>query len=69
MASGDNVVDGKAIRRTSAAIIEDLAARAKKDRPKTCRAMTQQRSDSGQPSTLQKFVRLVGCHDPNARRR
>jgi hypothetical protein len=55
--------------RTS--VTKDPAARSgasRKDRPKTCRAMTQQRTDSGQPSTPQKFVRLVGCHDPNAGR-
>jgi hypothetical protein len=35
-------------------------------RPATCRAMSQQCGDSGNYSTPQKFVRLVGCRDPKA---
>ena len=64
-------VAGERPGRGRTSVIEELAARAgapRKDRPKASRAMTQQRSDSGQPSTPQKFVRLVGCHDPNAGR-
>lgn len=36
---------------------------------RVCGAMTQQHGDSvrGNVSAPQKFVRLVGCHDPNAR--
>jgi hypothetical protein len=32
-----------------------------------CGAMSQQRGNSGTVSTPQKFVRLVGCRDPEAR--
>jgi hypothetical protein len=35
-----------------------------KKRPDVSGAMSQQRCDSGNSSTPQKFVRLVGCHDP-----
>ena len=37
--------------------------------PWICRAMSQQRGDSGHgnDSAPQKFVQLVGCRDPNAR--
>jgi hypothetical protein len=35
-------------------------------RPVNCRAMSQQRGDSGNYSTPQKFVQLVGCRDPKA---
>jgi hypothetical protein len=65
IAAGDKPGKGQA------SVTEDPAARSgasRKDRPKTCRAMTQQRIDSGQPSTPQKFVRLVGCRNPNAGR-
>jgi hypothetical protein len=41
----------------------------KAQRPKICRAMSQQRGDSGRgnDSAPQEFVQLVGCRDPNAR--
>jgi hypothetical protein len=29
--------------------------------------MSQQRADSGATSTPQKFLRLIGCHDPKPR--
>jgi hypothetical protein len=35
-------------------------------RPVTCRAMSQQCGDSGNYSTPQKFVQLVGCRDAKA---
>lgn len=35
-------------------------------RPANCGAMSQQGSDSGNTSTPQKFVQLVGCRDPKA---
>ena len=35
-------------------------------RPGNCGAMSQQRGDSGNYSTPQKFVQLVGCRDPKA---
>jgi hypothetical protein len=39
------------------------------ERPRICGAMTEQCGDSGRGNdqTPQKFVRLVGCRDPNAR--
>jgi hypothetical protein len=42
----------------------------KKERPRISGAMSQQRSDSGRgnESAPQKFVQLVGCRDPKARR-
>jgi hypothetical protein len=70
MANGNSVVDDETMRRASAPIGENLAARAEapaKDRPPICRAMVQQRCDDGQSSLPQGFVRLVGCHDPKAR--
>jgi hypothetical protein len=39
----------------------------KTERPRNCGAMSQQCADSGSFSTPQKFVRLVGCRDSNAR--
>ena len=41
----------------------------KAERPRICRAMSQQRGDSGRgnDSAPQKLVQLVGCRDPNAR--
>jgi len=68
MVDGGIVVGEKPTKQMTA-IMGDLAKRAGtsvKDRRKVCRAMTQQRAYSGQPSIPQKFVRLVGCHDPNA---
>ena len=35
-------------------------------RPGDCGAMSQQCGDSGNYSTPQKFVQLVGCRDPKA---
>ncbi len=35
-------------------------------RPGNCGAMSQQCGDSGNTSTPQKFVQLVGCRDPKA---
>ena len=35
-------------------------------RPVNCGAMSQQCGDSGNTSTPQKFVQLVGCRDPKA---
>jgi hypothetical protein len=35
-------------------------------KPSVCGEMSQQCSDSGAQSTPQKFLRLVGCRDPNA---
>jgi hypothetical protein len=37
------------------------------DGERRCGAMSQQRTDSGATSTPQKFLHLVGCHDPKAR--
>jgi hypothetical protein len=36
-------------------------------RPVNCGAMSQQCGDSGNTSTPQKLVQLVGCRDPKAR--
>ncbi|QWG15822.1 hypothetical protein KMZ29_16305 [Bradyrhizobium sediminis] len=36
-------------------------------RPGNCGAMSQQCGDSGNYSTPQKFVQLVGCREPKAR--
>ena len=38
----------------------------KAERVRICGAMSQQRGDSGNVSAPQKFVRLVGCRDPEA---
>jgi hypothetical protein len=75
---GDNAIVGskRIVSRAASTIIEDPAERAGpssllgdrskslKKRPGPCGAMSQQRSDTGSQSTPQKFVRLVGCHDP-----
>jgi len=47
----------------------DKSNRQKTARPGICGAMTEQCGDSGRGNdqTPQKFVRLVGCRDPNAR--
>ena len=39
----------------------------RKKRPANCGAMSQQCGDSGNFSTPQKFVQLVGCREPKAR--
>ena len=75
---GDNIIVGSkaSAAKSTSTIVEDLTERArpssladksnllKKEWPDICGAMAQQRSDSGSYSTPQKFVRLVGCHDP-----
>jgi hypothetical protein len=71
MTRSDSIVHDRRARGTSTAIVDDLAICASasaKNQPRICRAMTQQRSDFGQSSMPQKFVRLVGCHDPDAGR-
>jgi len=76
---GDNIIVGKPVSSKPASTVAgDPAERAslsslaadtrnslKKPRPDVCGAMSQQRSDTGSQSTPQKFVRLVGCHDPS----
>jgi hypothetical protein len=59
---GDNTrTDGTPQRRIEA----PNTARIKP--PGNCGAMSQQCGDSGNYSTPQKFVQLVGCRDPKAR--
>ena len=45
----------------------EKAVPPKKERNRTCSAMSQQRGDSGHESAPQKFVQLVGYRDPTAR--
>jgi hypothetical protein len=45
----------------------ETAVPPKKERNRTCSAMSQQRGDSGHESAPQKFVQLVGYRDPTAR--
>jgi hypothetical protein len=77
MGNGDIVVGNKSPTRKPAPAMpthsaERLAApllSASSDparEERRCGAMSQQRTDSGAASTPQKFVRLVGCHDPKA---
>jgi len=76
---GDNIIVGskRTTSKSNSVIVDDLAERSglsgsgsdrprsvQKRSPDVCGAMSQQRSDSGGQSTPQKFVRLVGCHDP-----
>ena len=76
---GDNIIVGSKPKspKSVAVITEDSAERTGLPRPTgntlravqgrspdVCGAMSQQRCDSGSQSTPQKFVRLVGCHDP-----
>jgi hypothetical protein len=76
---GDNIIVGskRTTSKSNPATVDDLAERTGLSRPASdtprpvrtyspdvCGAMSQQRSDSGSQSTPQKFVRLVGCHDP-----
>jgi hypothetical protein len=74
---GDNITVGSksTTSKSTSAIADELDARAvgpdgdssdpvRKKRSDVSGAMSQQRCDSGNPSTPQKFVRLVGCHDP-----
>jgi hypothetical protein len=42
----------------------DKPASLKVERPRICGAMQQQCADSGNISAPQKFVRLIGCRDP-----
>jgi hypothetical protein len=42
----------------------DKSGPLKAERPKICGAMLQQCAESGNFSTPQKFVRLIGCRDP-----
>ena len=71
MADGDIVAGDKLRKSRASTIVEDLAARAgalTNSRPRICRAMAQQRSEAHESPMPQKFVRLVGCHDPKAGR-
>jgi hypothetical protein len=76
---GDNIIVGskRTTSKSNPATVDDLAERNGLSRPASdtlrpvrtrspdlCGAMSQQRCDSGSQSTPQKFVRLVGCHDP-----
>lgn len=76
---GDNIIVGskRTTSKSNPATVDDLAERTglsrpasdtprpmRKRSPDVCGAMSQQRCDSGSQSTPQKFVRLVGCHDP-----
>jgi hypothetical protein len=47
----------------------DTSPRSKEDKFRVCGAMSQQHGQNGRgnESVPQKFVRLVGCRDPNAR--
>jgi hypothetical protein len=77
---GDNITVGsKSTTSKPASVIADKPAEpavrpegASRDPARTKRAdvsgaMSQQRCDSGNPSTPQKFVRLVGCHAPRVK--
>lgn len=69
MADGDSVVGAKPSKSTATTVVEQLAARAgvsTNGRPRISRAMSQQRRDFAEPPMPQKFVRLVGWHNPNA---
>jgi hypothetical protein len=59
---GDNITVGS--KSTTSKPDSDSRDPVGKKRPDVSGAMSQQRCDSGNPSTPQKFVRLVGCHDP-----
>jgi hypothetical protein len=69
---GDNIIVGskRTTSKSNETTVDDLAERTgspravRKRSPDVCGAMSQQRCDSGSQSTPQKFVRLVGCHDP-----
>ena len=77
---GNNDVDTKiAARNSGRSMIErlartDSALRLRIEAPNTvrmkrsanCGAMSQQCGDSGNYSTPQKFVQLVGCREPKA---
>jgi hypothetical protein len=73
---GDNITVGSKSRtsKPTSVIVDERAERtvgsdgdspdaATKKRPDVSGAMSQQRCDNGNPSTPQKFVRLVGCRD------
>ena len=73
---GDNITVGsKSTTSKPTSVTDKLAEQAvgrdgdsrdpaRKKRPDVSGAMSQQRCDGGNPPTPQKFVRLVGCHDP-----
>jgi hypothetical protein len=71
----DDIVVGKSPsnRSPKTVIVEDLAKRAGTSAPaessssaqeRHCGAMSQQPCYGGATSTPQKFLRLVGCHEP-----
>jgi hypothetical protein len=76
MGNGDIVVGKKPTKPSkNPVIVENLVKRAGAPAPSEpvpareehCGAMSQQRCDSGAISTPQKFLRLVGCHEPKTR--
>jgi hypothetical protein len=64
---GQTSVEGSAASDRPCGLQADRQASVRTDRPKICGAMSQQRDHSGYESVPQKFVRLVGCHDPKAK--
>ena len=75
---GDDIVDDRKSRGRAATTVtvQDPAKHVAAPAPPAfalakpeqhCGAMSQQRGDSGEASTPQEFVRLVGCRDPKAR--
>lgn len=65
MGNGNNDVGNKtATRNAGRAGLVDKSGPQKAERPKICGAMLQQCAESGNFSTPQKLVRLIGCRDP-----
>jgi hypothetical protein len=63
--NGNNDVGNEtATRNAGRTGLADKSGPLKAERPKICGAMLQQCAESGNFSTPQKFVRLIGCRDP-----
>jgi hypothetical protein len=61
------IVEGLAAIDGPSQLKIDQSVPLKSERPRICRAMSQQCGDNGNASAPQKFVHLVGCRDPKAR--
>ena len=57
---------GRPIARTDRELRIEAPNTVRMKRPANCGAMSQQCGDSGNHSTPQKFVQLVGCREPKA---
>ena len=66
MGHDNNDVGNKSPTRKTGQMRIDQQNSSRKERPRVCVAMAQQCADSGNQSSPQKLVHLVGCRDPKS---